>query len=88
MTRDEAIKVFRRHMTFATATDTDVHEKLEAAAGHNIDALVDLGVLKLDEPKDVFQKFRDLVAALPFSERHTDVLWNSLDRAGLKIVEK
>ena len=86
MTRDEAIEIERKKLQ--KYADKDARIGLVATA--NIDALIELGLLKVDEPKKktVFQKLDDLIASKNHYGKHmTANIFSLVDQAGLKIVE-
>ena len=74
MTRNEAIK---------RAGDTGA-----IRPGDFIDMCVDLGMLKLDEPKDNFQVLCRVLSDWRASDAGANAFMNRLESAGLKIVEK
>ena len=93
MTRDEAIGIIHGVTYPETANETNG----EACSGdfardrklsiRIVDGLAALGVLKLDEPKSVHQKFDEALRGIVASGwRHR--YWNMIHEAGLKIVEK
>lgn len=90
MTRDEAIAIFRTHMSFATDRDVDIQTRLDEAAVQSVNAFSALGMLKIDEPKSADKKFRDAMAKLGYGKN--SCVWPDLARvfadASLKIVEK
>jgi hypothetical protein len=74
MTRDEAIKVAGNVRLF----DSEQF----------VDALIALGMLKLDEPKSANQKARDQARNEGLSGHTMEICLGAIERAGLRIVEK
>jgi hypothetical protein len=77
MTRDEAINIFR-------GVHYSNHPDASAKA---IDGFVKLGMLKLDEPKTVHEKFCEAMNQTS-TRISLDWFFHVLDKAGLKLTEK
>ena len=57
------------------------------AAAHHVDALVALGILKLDEPKTAEEKANTALIDAGFGVRSRDIIRAAIHKAGLRIVE-
>ena len=78
MTRDEAIKTLMKYQG-----DHDPER-----AGHWIDGLNALGILKLDEPKRAADKLRDELASRGYGHGWANLVEKAMEAANLKLVEK
>ncbi len=85
MTRDEAIEIEKKKLT-AIPHDREWVDKIAAA---NIDALIELGLLKVDDkPKTPYQKLDDLIKRKNcYGDHMTANIFSLVDQAGLKIVD-
>lgn len=92
MTRDEAIDIEMRklHKLYGHVKFNGI--LLGDIAKANVDALIELGVLKVSEPPKpptVWDKLSDVVRKGGYSSRHDIGLTRyCLDKAGLELVEK
>lgn len=83
MTRDEAIKIEMKNIKrYLTGQD------IALIATAKIDALIELGVLKVEEPKTPYQKIADYLSSKDYNLADMANFQAALDTHNLKIVEK
>jgi hypothetical protein len=83
MTRDQAIGVLVKNA--APCFPHMQESEMQPLCGAEVDAWVELGMLKLDEPKSVERKLDEIFTGGLMTR---DYVMHSLEARGLKIVEK
>jgi hypothetical protein len=78
MTREEAIKL----------VDSALHQGKSVTPADTIKLFVELGMLKLEEPKSADENFEQLMRNVKITQPQIEVLLHGMRMSGLKIVEK